>query len=505
MREVATASPAAARAVLTLYRAYRDSRDTTESLAERASGDEGVSEAHRLPSEEVNDFIQHHMNYFPELEEGAEALRRDAGLDNVDAYTGLARYLELVYGVSVRVAKTGAERGTLRKYDPSRKQILLSELLPTRSRIFQLANQTCLISQRGALDKLTRDAHLTTDESRTLGRVALANYFASALMMPYRPFLNACREERYDIDVIGRRFRAGFEQVCHRLTTLRRPGDEGVPFHMIRIDVAGNISKRFSGSGIRFARFSGACPRWNVFAAFLTPGMTRVQVSRMADGASYFCIARTVQKDSGGYHAQHPVQAIGLGCEVAHARQMVYSDGVDLENARTVIPVGVTCRLCERADCEQRAFPVAPAPAAHRRERARGFALCAGRGGMTRADDAMFVGWARARHRLREARTREHHEPRERRTPTMAIDEEFQKAQERVKSLPKMPSNDTLLELYALFKQASMGDAQGKRPGMLDIKGRAKFDAWTSRKGMSNDGAKQAYVALVERLFADSR
>ena len=201
------------------------------------------------------------------------------------------------------------------------------------------------------------DARLTTDDSRSLARVALANYFAGAVLMPYGSFLQAAREERYDIDVLGRRFRVGFEQVCHRLTTLRRPGAEGVAFHMIRIDVAGNISKRFSGSGIRFARFSGACPQWNIFSAFLTPGMVRIQLSRMADGVPYFCLARTIQKDSGGYHAQQLVQAIGLGCQMQHAKEMVYSDGIDLENTDAYVPVGVTCRLYDRVDCEQRALP----------------------------------------------------------------------------------------------------------------------------------------------------
>ena len=235
--------------------------------------------------------------------------------------------------------------------------LALSELLPTRSRLFQLAHQIGLLTLEPVFARLTNDPYLTTDASRSLARVALANYFAGAVLMPYAPFLAAAREERYDIDVIGRRFRVGFEQVCHRLTTLRRPGHEGVPFHMIRIDVAGNISKRFSGSGIRFARFSGACPRWNVFQAFLTPGMIRIQLSRMPDGEAYFCLARTILKDSGGYHAQHPIHAIGLGCTFDYAKELVYSDGVDLENLSTCQPVGVTCRLCERTDCEQRAFP----------------------------------------------------------------------------------------------------------------------------------------------------
>jgi len=362
VREMATSSPTTARAVLALYRSYQAAREAGEELANKvadASGEEGTTGVDRsqLPSEEVSDLIQSRMNHFPELEEGAEELWKKARLDSEEPYPGLARYLEKSHGVHVRIARWGAERGIVRRYDPERKVLTLSELLPTRARTFQLAYQAGLLTQRAKLDRLASDPMLTTDESRALARVALANYFAGAVIMPYAQFLQAAREERYDIDVIGRRFRVGFEQVCHRVTTLRRPGAEGVPFHMIRIDVAGNISKRFSASGIRFARFSGACPRWNIFAAFMTPGMIRIQLSKMPDGVSYFCIARTIHKDSGGYHSQQPVQAIGLGCQVQYAKELVYSDGVDLDNPELATPVGVTCRLCERTDCEQRAFP----------------------------------------------------------------------------------------------------------------------------------------------------
>ena len=126
---------------------------------------------------------------------------------------------------------------------------------------------------------------------------------------------------------------------------------------MIRIDVAGNISKRFSASGIRFPRFSGVCARWNIFAAFLTPGMIRIQLSRMPDGVTYFCLARTIHRDSGGYHSMHPVQAIGIGCRVSDAPALVYSDGIDLANLENAVPVGITCRICDRTDCEQRTLP----------------------------------------------------------------------------------------------------------------------------------------------------
>ena len=391
VREMSTSSPGASRAVLALYRSYQAARESQESLATRitegeesASGEPGTGAVNRsqLPTEEVSDLVQKHKNHFPELEDGAAELWKKARLDQEEPYPGLVRHLEKAHGVQVRVARWGAEPGVVRRYDPNKKILTLSELLPTRARTFQLAHQLALLTQHARLERLTSgDPHLTTDESRALARVALANYFAGAVLMPYVPFLQAAREERYDIDVIGRRFRVGFEQVCHRLTTLRRPGAEGIPMHMIRIDVAGNISKRFSGSGIRFARFSGACPRWNIFQAFMTPGMIRIQISRMPDGTVFFCLARTIHKDSGGYHTQQPVQAIGIGCQLEHARQMVYSDGVDLDNHDMATPVGVTCRLCERTDCEQRAFPSLKHPL-EVDENVRGVSLYAPAGGL---------------------------------------------------------------------------------------------------------------------------
>ena len=358
LRDLAVNHPHVARAVLALYSSFKVQREASEELASRLEGEDAAGvDRSQLPSEEVNDLVQKHMNYLPELEEAAEELWRKARLDAEEVFPGLLRYLDKQHGITVRIARGEAERGVLRRFDAEKKILTLSELLPTRSRTFQVAHQIALLTQRSRIDRIVADAHLTSDESRGLSRVALANYFAGAVIMPYGPFLEACQKERYDIDVIGRRFRVGFEQVCHRFTSLRRPGAEGVPFHMIRIDLAGNISKRFSASGIRFARFSGACPRWNIFTAFMTPGMIRLQLSRFSDGTTYFCLARTIHKDSGGYHAQQPVQAIGLGCRVEHAREMVYSDGMDLENAHLATPVGVTCRMCERSDCEQRAFP----------------------------------------------------------------------------------------------------------------------------------------------------
>ena len=363
LRDLASSSPNVARAVLTLYRSYASARESVTTLAERLTG-EGIAgvDPSRLPSEEVSDLVQRHMNYFPELEEGAEALWREAELDDDDVYRGLVRYLHAGHRIQVRVVRVGDERKAMRRYDPEKRIITLSEILPPRSRRFQLAHQVGLLTQSDRLDHIARDASLTTHESRSLARVAMANYFAAALLMPYKPFFEAARAERYDIELLAHRFGTSFEQVCHRLTTLRRPGSSGVAFHFVRIDIAGNISKRFSGSGIRFARFSGACPRWNVHASFLTPGLIRTQLSRMPDGGVFFCIARTVRSDRGGFHVPHTVHAIGMGCEVRSARELVYADGIDLENLDAAVPVGITCRMCERLDCEQRAFPALQHP-----------------------------------------------------------------------------------------------------------------------------------------------
>lgn len=357
--ELISTSPAVARSLVTLYRALRGARDSADSLASQVYDTQQIPETTRsqLPSEEVTDFIQRKGNYFPELEEAAESLWRDAKLQTDDLYHGLSRYVTERLGMQAELARLGGAGGALRHFDPERRRLRLSTLLSPTSRVFQLAAQIGLSTLGPLLDQLADDRELRSEPSRRLCRVVLANYFAGAVVMPYERMLATARAERYDLELLGHHFGASFEQVCHRLTSLRRPGSEGIPFHMIRVDMAGNISKRFSASGIRFARFSGACPRWNVFAAFQTPGLMRVQLSVMPDGEHYFCVARTVPKSRGGYHEPTTIQAIGLGCQLTDAREIVYSEGIDLEDRDTGVPVGVTCRLCPRRDCAQRAFP----------------------------------------------------------------------------------------------------------------------------------------------------
>ncbi len=363
------ASPELARRLVKLFRAYQEASRSADSLAARIYDDhqEVGSVRTALASEEVSDFIQREGNYFDVLERQADALRDALGLptDDDTAVTRsrqlleprLVEHLRDSLGVEVELQGSRKRPLTLRRYDAQKKRLVLAEVLPDASRIFQLAAQYALIEHDALLTDLARHSLLSSEGSVRLARVVLANYFASAVQMPYAAMRKAVTRERYDIELLGQRFGASFEQVCHRITSLRRPGDEGVPFHMIRVDLAGNISKRYSASGIRFARFAGACPRWNVFRSFLSPGAIRVQTSVMPDGQVFFCVARTVLRVHGDHHVPRTIQAIGLGCRVEHAREMIYSDGVDVETVESALPIGVTCRLCERMDCEQRAFP----------------------------------------------------------------------------------------------------------------------------------------------------
>src|SRR5262249_47056655 len=129
LKELGATSPGGGRAVLTLYQSYRRARGAAQTPATRLFDRDDLvgGGPSRLPSEEVNDLIQRHMNYFPELEEGAEAVSREARLEGEDLFQGLVRYLHDGHGVEVRVEKTASMRGAVRRYDPAARVLFLSE------------------------------------------------------------------------------------------------------------------------------------------------------------------------------------------------------------------------------------------------------------------------------------------------------------------------------------------------------------------------------------------
>jgi predicted transcriptional regulator/transcriptional regulator with XRE-family HTH domain len=344
--QLATGQPAAARAVLALYRAWRVAREDSGGIA-LPSGRRIL-----LPTEEVRDFFNDHANHFPSLEAAAETLTAELGVGPSETNHAIAERLRRTHGVSIVV---GPLEGALRRYEPDVRRLLVSDLLPRESRGFHLAFQLALLEAREAVDAMVTQAAPSSPEAEALIRVAFLNYIAGALLMPYAPFAATARALRHDVEQLSARFGVSFEQACNRLCSLQRPGHRGVPFFFLRVDPAGNVSKRFSAAGFPFARFGGTCPRWVVHAAFATPGMTRVQVARLPDGATFLCFARAVTTAPAKWGEPAPVHVLAMGCDIGHAHELVYADGIDLEHA--AVGIGLSCRLCDRPDCRSRAFP----------------------------------------------------------------------------------------------------------------------------------------------------
>ncbi len=335
--------------------------DTVNAMVDIVSG-EGLSSAFSdtTPQEAVTDFLQAHNNYFPELEDAAQEFRRDAGLDSVSVRARLIGYLLERHGVSVEIAGDLSQDSGASFYDETKRHLILSMSLPGPSINFHLALLVGQLSYSGVFESLVEDKLLQTDAAKNRTKAALASYFAGACLLPYTEFLQAAQESRYNLELLEQKFSASFEQICHRLTTLRDPNAAGIPLHLIRVDVAGNISKRFSASGLRIPRYGSACPRWIMHHALLTPGVICSQVTQMPDGSRYFSIARTSSKPSLTYGHPGNHYAICIGCELSFADQMIYSDGLNLESVQLAVPVGVACQLCDRRNCPQRAAPPPP-------------------------------------------------------------------------------------------------------------------------------------------------
>lgn len=358
LRDLAELCPGVTHALQRLYAAYTEARrGETLAAAQFAGRDDspgGRFEAD--PIERVRDLIEANRNYFPELEQAAEALRDEIDVPAQDLFAALGTRLREKHSIQTRIMPVDIMRETLRRFDRHRRQLLISELVDGPGRAFQLAFQIALAECTPVLDAIIARAGSLDDTSRRLYRITLANYFAGCALMPYQPFLAAAESLGYDIHVLAQRFSTGFEQVCHRLTTLQRPNARGVPFFMLRVDNAGNVSKRFSSGTFPFSKFGGTCPLWNVHSTFDTPDRLLKQVIELPDGTRYFSVAQMVRRPVAPHPLAQPRFAIGLGCEIRHAARLVYASGMDLDNSEGT-PIGINCRLCERENCAQRADP----------------------------------------------------------------------------------------------------------------------------------------------------
>ena len=419
LNELVSQSPIASQTILKVYRAYQRAREDIQSLSERLSEDslyaasshelrtvltsirsfseilhdnenispeerqrflgiivkeseslskniddlmsfvsaEGVNRAvgTRPPLDEINDFIQLHSNYFERIEIAADNRVGDAQFGSYDRLQKLIHFASHELDITIDIGREREKYGLV-NYDKEKRILHLSNSLPRNSLIFQTAQIIGRSYCKNIIEELVLAAPLTSDASREMCRDTLARYFAGAVLLPYDEFHSAAQSLRYDIEQLQNQFAGSFEQVCHRLATLNKAGSEGVAFHFIRVDIAGNISKRYDGSGVRIPRYGGVCPRWNVHHAFLTPEAMNVQVIRMTDGGVFLSIARALVKPGTGFNAPRSHYAVAIGCEVSNAGELVYADGLDLNEASLVVPAGTSCRICERDNCGQRAF-----------------------------------------------------------------------------------------------------------------------------------------------------
>ncbi|MBB1248723.1 short-chain fatty acyl-CoA regulator family protein [Rhizobium sp. G21] len=351
--EVADAAPNAAQGLIKLYRAYREQAARLSDLAgmlAQAGHDAPLASA-RLPMDEAREVFSTMPYYFEAVDAAAEAFhaRLDPGEDLAHA---LREWLRAEHGVVVRTLPIHAMPNLRRRYDRHSQRLFLSERLYPHDQLREMAQEACQIALRVEIAAALEALPLSSAEARRIGRFELGRYAAHALMMPYGAMLTAAQRGAYDIGLLAARFKASFEQAASRLVTLQRPGSAGLPFFLMEVDAAGNRVRTLGAEGYPHIRFGGACPKLSVHAVFASPGQVLSEMVEMPDGGRFLTVARTLEGPVAGYGERVRRTALLLGCDAAHAGQIVYG-----RQASEPLPIGAGCRLCERAGCLARAEP----------------------------------------------------------------------------------------------------------------------------------------------------
>ena len=337
---------------LSLYRNHRAAVERMMRIGSEGMPDQLLGSS---PESIIHDFFRDHSNYFHELEKAAEEMRQSDPCDPDDVYYTLKKRLETRHATTVRICPTSEMNDTLRYHDEGASVVLLSEALDHQNRAFQLAHVLCLIEYQDRLNRLTDNADIGSQRGIARCQVELANYFAAAFLMPYKPFRAAAEKTRYDVDMLASMFGVSFEQACHRLTTLQRKGSRGVPFFFLRVDKAGNVTKRFNSTSFVLAEHGGACPVWNIHTSFRTPGIIIPQFVELPGGERFFTISRTTDRPAFSSQTQDRRLALALGCELKYAPKIGYTASFNLQNEQLFGPIGINCHLCPRQACSQRA------------------------------------------------------------------------------------------------------------------------------------------------------
>jgi XRE family transcriptional regulator, fatty acid utilization regulator len=349
--------PTLARAMVNLHRRYRLTTTRLAALTEDrfADGSGSGSGSITMPHEEVRDYFYQHQNYLHELDTAAEELTIRTGMHRADLARELSERLSAVHDVRI-VKRIDRGDNVLHRFDPQTKTLEISGHLSSGQYVFKLAAELAYLEFGELIEDMVAAGNFTSAESQTLARLGIANYFAAATVLPYRQFHEVAENFRYDVERLSAYYAVSYQTIAHRLSTLQRPSMRGVPLSFVRVDRAGNMSKRQSATGFHFSSSGGTCPLWNVYETFANPGKILVQIAQMPDGRHYMWVARTVERRASRYGQPGKTFAIGLGCELRHAHRLVYSEGLDL-SSEVGTPIGAGCRVCERDNCPQRAFP----------------------------------------------------------------------------------------------------------------------------------------------------
>ena len=345
-------APSLVQNFLKLHQSHRTAMDNIMRLGNERMPQELLTSS---PETIIYDFFRDHFNHFDVLERAAEALREEEPCEPYEMQNILKQRLFTRHGITVETKPVEEMSESLRIYDAERSVILLSEALDYQNRTFQLAHIICFVELSEDLEGITSKTNVDSKPAIKRCHVELANYFAAAVLMPYDAIHAMAEQSGYDIDRMGSAFAVSFEQVCQRLTTLQRETKRGVPFFFLRVDKAGNVTKRFNATSFNIAEYGGSCPVWNLHTAFRTPGVILPQFVELPDGERFFTLARTTERPVYSMQTQDRRLAISLGCEIKHASKLVYTKTFQKPANDTFSKIGISCHLCSRHNCSQRA------------------------------------------------------------------------------------------------------------------------------------------------------
>jgi XRE family transcriptional regulator, fatty acid utilization regulator len=355
IKALTEAAPGIADAVKRLFRAYTDVRELNSgSIVNLSESERGMDSDNRYdPYERMRGFLEASGNYFDGLDRAAESLSNSLNVGEGLLFSEIVGRLKKLHGIVTEIVPHANMQFVLRHHDRHRRKLMLSETLDGPGRVFQAAVLLANLEARDDISAVCEKFKPADANQEKMARVTFANYFAAAIVMPYGRFFEAAESLGYDIDLLCGRFSVSFEQVAHRLTTLSRTGKSGVPFFMVRVDAAGNISKRFSAGAFPFSRVGGTCARWNIHHAFQRPGIIERQTVEMPDASKWLTISRTVTSNLQPWNSSSAQFVISLGCALKYAPRLVYGRDIDPKGI-TSTPIGINCRLCERPNCAQR-------------------------------------------------------------------------------------------------------------------------------------------------------